>query len=99
MRIKGAFLRSTIARRIVAFFIASALLPLAMTAVLSLDQTRSLQPEPGATAPMGALISILVASAVLALLVVAVLSALQIHRTLGPLQKLIVGTRRAGERP
>ena len=97
MRIEGAFLRSRTARRIVAFFVASALIPLAVIVALSWDQGWSLQLEAVATAPMAALTSILLASAVLALLVVAVLSAIQIRRTLGPLEKLIDGTRRAGD--
>ncbi len=59
-------------------------------------QVRSL-PEADATAPMAALTSILLASAVLAVLVAAVFSALQIRRTLEPLEKLVDGTRRAGD--
>ncbi len=38
----GTIFRSKVSRRVVAFFIASALLPLAIAAVLSLDQVRSL---------------------------------------------------------
>jgi diguanylate cyclase (GGDEF)-like protein len=97
MRIEGAFLRSRTARRIVAFFAAAALIPLAVVAALSWDQARSLQLGVAATGSMVALTWILVVSAVLALLVVAVLSALQIRHTLGPLQRLIVGTGRAGD--
>ena len=56
------------------------------------------QPEAAALAPIAALKSIVVASAVLALAIAALLSAMQIHRTLGPLEKLIEGLRRAGEK-
>ena len=45
MRIEGTFLRSKIGRRIVTFFILSALVPIAATAVLSLGQVRSLLVE------------------------------------------------------
>jgi diguanylate cyclase (GGDEF)-like protein len=97
MRIDGAFLRSRTARRIVAHFLASALIPLALVVALSWLQDPSLPPGADAAAPMDALHSILLASAVLALLVVTVLSAMQVRRTLGPLGKLIDGTRRAGD--
>ena len=97
MRIEGAFLHSRTARRIIALFVVSALIPLALIVALSVDPVGGPQLEAAATAPMADLSVILVAAAVLAVLVVAVLSALQIRRTLGPLRKLIDGTRRAGD--
>jgi len=47
MRIEGAFLRSKVARRIVWFFILSALIPIAATALLSLGQVQRLLIEQG----------------------------------------------------
>ena len=54
--------------------------------------------EADALAPIALLKSILLAVAALALLIVSVLSAIQIRRTLGPLEKLMEGTRRVGEK-
>jgi len=47
MRIEGTFLRSKVARRIVSFFILSALVPIAATALLSLGQVQNLLIEQG----------------------------------------------------
>ncbi len=47
MRIERAFLRSKLARRIVALFVLSALVPIFATAILSLSQVRSLLAEQG----------------------------------------------------
>ena len=47
MRIEGTFLRSKVARRIVSFFVLSALVPIAATALLSLGQVQNLLIEQG----------------------------------------------------
>jgi hypothetical protein len=47
MRIEGAFLRSKVARRIVLFFVLSALIPLGVSAFLALGQVQSLLIEQG----------------------------------------------------
>jgi diguanylate cyclase (GGDEF)-like protein len=47
MRIEGAFLRSKVARRIVWFFVLSALIPIAAMALLSLGQVQALLIEQG----------------------------------------------------
>ena len=47
MRIEGAFLRSKVARRIIWFFILSALIPVAATTLLSLHQVQNLLTEQG----------------------------------------------------
>jgi len=47
MRIEGTFLRSKVARRIVSFFVLSALVPIAATALLSLGQVQDLLIEQG----------------------------------------------------
>jgi len=55
-------------------------------------------PEADAFAPIPAFKAIFLPAAGLALLVVVLLSVAQVRRTLGPIEKLIDGTRRAGER-
>ena len=47
MKIEGAFLRSKVARRVVLFFILSALIPLGVGAVLALGHVQSLLVEQG----------------------------------------------------
>ena len=69
MRIEGALFRSSTARRIVAFFAAAALTPLAVVVALTWDLERSLQPGVDSAAAMAVPVSILVAAVVLALLV------------------------------
>ncbi len=97
MRIEVGFLHSRTARRIIAIFVVSALIPLALIFTLSVDPVGSPPLEAVAIGPMADLKTILIVAAVLAVLLVAVLSAMQIRRTLGPLRKLIDGTRRAGD--
>ncbi len=52
MRIEGAFLHSRTARRIIALFVVSALIPLALIVALSADPIGSPQLEAAATAPI-----------------------------------------------
>ena len=47
MRIEGAFVRSKVARRIVWFFVLSALIPIGATALLSLGQVQNLLVDQG----------------------------------------------------
>ncbi|HET7096105.1 MAG TPA: EAL domain-containing protein [Casimicrobiaceae bacterium] len=81
-------LRSKFARRIVALLVVAALIPIAVTAVLSLS--------PGHEALQGMLTNVLLPVTVVALLFVALLSIRGVRRMLIPLEKLIEGTRRAG---
>ena len=89
MKTDSTVLRSKFARRIVALLVIAALIPIAVTAVLSL-QSRA------RGAARRRLTKVLVPATAVALLVVALLSIRGVRRTLSPLEKLIDGTRRAG---
>jgi diguanylate cyclase (GGDEF)-like protein len=88
MKNDSTVLRSKFARRIVALLAIAALIPIAITAVLSLS--------PAHDPSQGALAKVLVAVTAVALLVVALLSIRGVRRMLSPLEMLIEGTRRAG---
>jgi diguanylate cyclase (GGDEF)-like protein len=88
MKSDSTLLRSKFARRIVALLVIAALIPIAVTAVLSLS--------PAHEASLGALTKVLLPVTVVALLVVALLSIRGVRRMLSPLEMLIDGTRRAG---
>ncbi|HVN35376.1 MAG TPA: EAL domain-containing protein [Casimicrobiaceae bacterium] len=86
MKNESTVLRSKFARRIVALLVIAALIPIAVTAALSLS--------PGHD--RSALTKVLLPVTVVALLVVALLSIRGVRRMLRPLEMLIEGTRRAG---
>ncbi len=88
MKNDSTVLRSKFARRIVALLVVAALIPIAVTAVLSLS--------PGHEALQGMLTNVLLPVTVVALLFVALLSMRGVRRMLIPLEKLLEGTRRAG---
>ena len=84
----SSVLRSKFARRIVALLVIAALIPIAITALLSLSSPND--------ASRGSLTTVLLPVTVVALLVVALLSIRGVRRMLGPLEMLLEGTRRAG---
>jgi diguanylate cyclase (GGDEF)-like protein len=88
MKNNSTVLRSKFARRLVALLVLAALIPIAVMAILSLS--------PGHEASLGSLRKVFVPVTVVALLAVALLSIRAVRRMLGPLEKLIDGTRRAG---
>ncbi len=88
MKNDSTVFRSKFARRIVALLVVAALIPIAVTAVLSLI--------PAHEASLGGLTKVLLPATAVALLVVALLSIRGIRRMLSPLELLIDGTRRAG---
>lgn len=90
MKNDSTVLRSKFARRIVALLVLAALIPIAVTAILSLS--------PAHEASLGPLTKIFLPVTGVALLAVALLSIRAVRRMLGPLEKLIEGTRRAGNR-
>ena len=88
MKSHSTVLRRKFARRIVALLVIAALIPIAVTAVLSLS--------PAHDTSQGALVKVLLPVTVVALLGVALLSIRGVRRMLSPLEMLIEGTRRAG---
>lgn len=83
-----AVLRSRFARRIVLLLVIAALIPILVTAILTYVPARD--------GFVATLTTIFLPVTALALLVVALLSVRVVHRMLRPLDKLIDGTRRAG---
>ncbi len=89
MKSDSTVLRSKFARRIVALLVIAALIPIAVTAVAVAQLRRTRRRSAG-------LRRFFVPATAVALLVVALLSIRGVRRMLSPLEKLIDGTRRAG---